>query len=258
MRVDMTVRRVPARPRACSVGLALALLAAVLQAGCASLEGDDYAVHDTNPDLNRASFKLSESLDRRFFAPVARTYQDLTPDLLEQGVENVFANLRSVNSSANGFLQGDFRRGGTDLLRLAINTTVGLGGLLDVAARSGLEHQGEDFGQTLAVWGWKNSRYVYVPLAGPATVRDLPGMILSAMMPRFLFGADYPLWATGLDLVSTRASALALTDARDAAALDPYVFTREAYYQRREFQIFNGQPPLDDFDAFFDEADLTE
>ena len=110
----------------------------------------------------------------------------------------------------------------------------------------------------MAVWGWRNSRYVYVPLVGPSTIRDIPAMAFGAFLTQRLFPKDYRLWVAGVGLLSARANALALTDARDAAALDPYVFTREAYYQRRDFMIHDGEPPLDDFDGFFDEADAIE
>ncbi|MXW49801.1 MAG: VacJ family lipoprotein [Gammaproteobacteria bacterium] len=235
---------------------ALALVAALLlQTACASLEGPDYGVYDKAPEFNRASFEVSESLDNNLFEPLAQGYRDLMPGPIEAGVLNFFSNLRTVDSSVNGFLQGKPKRGGIDLMRLLLNSTVGVAGLFDVATPAGFVAQNEDFGQTLAVWGWRNSRYVYVPLVGPSTVRDLPSLAIRAFVPRLLIGSGYPLWATGMDLVATRADALPLTDTRDAAALDPYAFTREAYYQRREFQIFDGNPPLDDFDDFFDEAD---
>ncbi|MYI69636.1 MAG: VacJ family lipoprotein [Boseongicola sp. SB0673_bin_14] len=235
---------------------ALALVAALLlQTACASLEGPDYGVYDKAPEFNRASFEVSESLDNNLFEPLAQGYRDLMPGPIEAGVLNFFSNLRTVDSSVNGFLQGKPKRGGIDLMRLLLNSTVGIAGLFDVATPAGFAAQNEDFGQTLAVWGWRNSRYVYVPLVGPSTIRDLPSMAIRAFTPRLLIGSGYPLWATGIDLVAARADALALTDTRDAAALDPYAFTREAYYQRREFQIFDGNPPLDDFDDFFDDTD---
>ncbi|MXY06692.1 MAG: VacJ family lipoprotein [Gammaproteobacteria bacterium] len=238
---------------------ALALAAALLlQTACASLEGPDYGVYDKAPEFNQASFELSENLDNNLFEPLAHGYRDLMPDPIETGLLNFFANLRTVNSSINGFLQGKPKSGGTDMMRFLVNSTVGVAGLFDVATPAGFPAQGEDFGQTLAVWGWRNSRYVYVPLVGPSTVRDLPSMAIRAFTPRLLLGGSYDLWMGGVDLVAARADALALTDARDAAALDPYAFTREAYYQRRKFQIFDGDPPLDDFDDFFDETDTVE
>lgn len=230
----------------------------LLQAACASLEGPDYGSYDTAPEFNRRAFELSETLDDNLFEPVAQGYRDITPDPIETGLLNVFSNLRTLDSCVNGFLQGKPKSGGTDLMRLLLNTTLGVAGLFDVATPAGFAAQGEDFGQTLAVWGWRNSRYVYVPLAGPSTVRDLPSMAIRALTPGWLIGGGYPLWGNGLDVLSARADALALTDARDAAALDPYAFTREAYYQRRKFQIFDGDPPVDDFDDFFSEARADE
>ena len=236
---------------------AAALSAALLlHLGCASLEGPDYGVYDANPELNRASFQFSENLDRTLIAPSARAYQNALPDPLETGVANFFANLRSVDSSLNGFLQGKPKSGGTDLARFVMNSTVGIGGLFDVATRAGLRDQQEDLGQTLAVWGWRKSRYLYVPFVGPSTLRDLPALALTVVAPRLLLGPHFELWLAGVGLLSARADALVLTDARDAAALDPYAFTREAYHQRREFLIHDGDPPLDDFDDFFDEPDL--
>ena len=238
---------------------AAAAAALVLQGACASLgDGADSAAYDANEGFNRASFEFSDKVDRRFIAPAARAYQSLLPDPVERGASNFFANLASVDSSINGFLQGKPKGGGTDLMRFLLNSTLGLAGVFDVATPAGFPAQNEDFGQTLAVWGWRNSRYFYVPLVGPSTVRDLPAMAFSAVLTPRLFPKDYRLWVGGVGLLSARADALALTDARDAAALDPYVFTREAYYQRREFMIHDGDPPLDDFDAFFDEADPIE
>lgn len=230
----------------------------LLQAACASLEGPDYGVYDLNEAFNRQSYDISEAIDEHAMVPVARGYQAIAPDLVETGISNFFKNLRSLDSGANGFLQGKPKRGATDSLRFVINTTVGLGGLFDVATPAGLYHQDEDIGQTLAVWGWKKSRYFYVPLVGPSTVRDLPVLVLRGFLPRIVLGGFHNLGISGLDVVSARAGALDLTETRDAAALDAYVFTREAYIQRRKFLIYDGNPPLDDFDDFFDEFEEEE
>lgn len=242
----------------CRLAVLLLAGAVLLQGGCASLEGPDYGVQDPNERFNRASFQFSDEVDRSLLVPVARAYQRILPPPMEQGAANFFANLRSVDSSLNGFLQGKPKSGGTDLMRFLLNSTLGVAGLFDVATPAGLRAQNEDFGQTLAVWGWRNSRYFYVPLMGPATVRDLPALAISALWPRLILGQYHDLWISGVGLVSARSEALTLTDARDSAALDPYAFTREAYYQRREFLIHDGRPPLDDFDSFFDEADAGE
>ena len=118
----------------------------------------------------------------------------------------------------------------------------------------GLERHVSDFGQTLAVAGVTRTRYLYIPVLGPSSARDLPGSLFHALLPRLLLGGYYPWWIAALDGINSRAAALTLSDARDTLALDPYVFTREAFYQRRKFLIFDGDPPREDPFAAFDES----
>lgn len=222
--------------------------------GCAPLQGPDYGVYDRAEAFNRASYAFTDAIDRTVLAPTARGYQRIAPDWLERGIANVFVNLRHIPSSANGLLQGKPKAAGTDLARLLINSTIGIGGFFDVASRWDLRFSEEDFGQTLAVWGVKNSRYVFVPFLGPTTLRDLPAVVVRSITPRLVFGSDYHWGWSALDLVSVRAGALSASDVRDASALDPYAFTRDAYYQRRKFLIYDGELPDDDlFDEFDDE-----
>ena len=226
------------------------LVSGLVMGGCSTLQGDDYAVYDPGERFNRASYDATEAVDRRVIAPVARGYKAVTPNRLQRGILNVFHNLRGIDSAVNGFLQGKPRAGTTDLARVVINSSIGLLGFFDVASRWGLRDQQEDFGQTLAVWGVKRTRYVYVPFLGPSTVRDLPSTLVRSFMPRLILGSDYHWSLSGLDLISARADLLGATRVRDASALDPYAFTRDAYYQRRKFLIFDGDPPVEDF---FDE-----
>jgi len=190
--------------------------------------------------------------------PVARGFKRVVPGFLRQGIQNFFSNVRGVDSAVNGFLQGKPRRGFTDVGRVLVNTTLGIGGLFDPATDMGLQFQDEDFGQTLAVWGYTESAYVYLPVVGPVTVRDIPVVVLRFAVPRFVLGENYTLGVGALDVVALRSEALALTQARDAAALDPYAFTREAYYQRRKFQIFDGAPPQDEFFDEFEDEEFEE
>ena len=222
-------------------------------AGCASLDGPEHGVYDPYEDFNRGSYGFSDWVDRNALVPVARGYEKVTPGWFRSGISNVFLNLTTVDSALNGFLQGKPKAGGTDLARVVINTTVGIGGLIDVASKAGLDYQEEDLGQTLAVAGVSRTRFFYVPLLGPSAVRDVPGVAIRAAIPRLLLGNAYRWWMGGIDLLNSRAEALALTDTRDSTALDPYAFTREAYYQRRKFLIFDGDPPVDDFFDEFDE-----
>ena len=227
-----------------------------LLSGCAALEGEDFAAFDPYEGVNRKSYVFTDSIDRAALQPVAKGYQHVMPDVVETGVLNVFNNLRTVDSTINGFLQAKPKAGFIDLSRLLINTTLGVAGIFDVASRWGLYDQNEDFGQTLAVWGMRKSRYVFVPFLGPTTIRDMPTTILRSFLPSLLLGSAYHWSISGLDIVSARASLLGASQVRDASALDPYAFTRDAYFQRRKFLIYDSRPPLDDlFDAFDEEFD---
>lgn len=238
----------------------LALLSLIfLGSACAGLSTEDYAPNDAFEKFNRASYDLTDSVDRNALVPVAKGYQKLLPDAVRKGILNIFANLRSIDSVINGFLQAKPKAGSTDLARLVINSTLGIGGIFDVASKWNLRAQNEDFGQTLAVWGVRKTRYVYLPLLGPTTMRDLPSTLLHSYLPRLIIGSDYHFGYSVLDTVSTRASLLTATDVRDASALDPYAFTRDAYFQRRKFLIYDGRPPLDDlFDEFEEDEFLDE
>jgi len=229
----------------------IAILSLCLLGGCSTLSGPEYAVFDEVERANRISYDVTDSVDRVAIAPLARGYKKITPNWLERGVSNFFLNLRTLDSSVNGFLQGKVSAGSTDFARLLINSTVGVGGFFDVAGHWGLRYQDEDFGQTLAVWGYRRSRYIFVPFLGPTTVRDLPSTLVRSATPRLVFGADYRIGYSALDLLSVRADTLGATEARDSSALDPYAFTRDAFYQRRKFQILDGELPDEDlFDEF--------
>ena len=238
--------------------LALLLSLGFLVSGCVAIKTDDFAVYDPYEQLNRDSYAATDAVDKAALQPVAEGYERITPGWLADGILNVFENLRTISSSVNGFLQGKPKSGATDLARLVVNSTVGIGGFFDVASGWNLPYQEEDFGQTLAVWGVKKTRYIYVPFLGPSTWRDLPSTVVRSALPRLLLGSDYHWAISAVDIVSARADLLSATEVRDTSALDPYAFTRDAYYQRRKFLIYDGRPPLDElFDEFeeFEEFD---
>lgn len=222
---------------------------------CSTLQGEEYAVYDNFEGFNRTSYQVSDSVDRAVIVPVARGYHKVMPDFVEQGITNFFLNLRTVASSANGFLQGKPRSGGEDFGRFLVNSTLGVGGLFDVASRVGIDYHDEDLGQTLAVWGWKRSRYLYVPFMGPSTVRDLPSTLMRGYITRLMLGSSYRWGMSAADFLQTRANLLALSDTRDASAIDPYAFTRDGYIQRRKFLIYDGDLPIDDLFDDFEEYD---
>lgn len=237
----MSVASMPFLRRAATLGASL-LLAATLQ-GCATRQ---------NPDpiesWNRQVFAFNEALDANVLRPVATGYNQVTPEPLRTSVRNVFNNVRDVWSTVNLFLQGRFRDGTVSVMRVAINTTLGLGGLVDWATPMRLDRPNEDFGQTLGVWGVAPGAYIVWPLLGPSTLRDsvsIPGdLYFSASTFGDTDGATFGL--AGLQVISVRASLLGATGLLDDVALDKYAFTRDAYLQRRQNLIYEGNPPEDD------------
>jgi len=232
--------------------LILCLGLSLLSGACSSVPANDYQSSDPLEGFNRASYNASDWVDRNAFVPIARGYSRITPGWWRTAVSNVFSNLLEVDSALNGFLQGKPKRGATDFTRVLMNSTLGIGGIFDVAQRAGLQSGQEDLGQTFAVWGAKQTPHVYIPFLGPSTIRDIPSVAIRAAIPQLLLGEAFEPWMRALRLLNTRAQLLTLTDTRDASALDPYVFTREAYYQTQKFQIFDGDPPEEDFDDFDD------
>lgn len=211
------------------------------------------SVEDPYENFNRKSYQFSEKIDKLLLAPLAKGYSRVLPDSIEQIFSNVFANIDSVPSSMNGFLQGRAEIGVSELSRLVINSSFGLGGLFDPATAWGIEKQHEDIGQTFAVWGVKDSPFIYIPILGPSTVRDMPVRLVGMAYPRVFIGEGLPGYATALRVVGQRAEMMEAIGQRDASAIDPYAFTRDAYKQRRAFEIFNGDPPVEDFFEDFEE-----
>ncbi len=226
----------------------------VLLTGCLHSGVQDSNPEDPYETFNRKSYQFSESVDKKLLAPVARGYSRVLPDPIEVGFNNIFANINSAPSSVNGLLQGQIEVGAREFVRLVINSTLGIAGCFDVASKWGITQQHEDIGQTLAVWGLKDSPYVYIPLLGPSTLRDIPVRLVDMSFPRLAIGEDFPGYGTALRVVGERAKMTGSIEQRDANAIDPYAFTRDAYTQLRAFEIFNGDPPVEDFfDEFEDE-----
>jgi phospholipid-binding lipoprotein MlaA len=233
------------------------LISALLLAGCASTpkEGDAQA---GNPDpiepVNRGFYAFNEGLDRALIKPLATGYSKITPAPVRTVVTNFFDNLSYLNVILNSFLQGKVGDGMSDLGRFIVNSTLGIGGLFDVATDMGLERHNEDLGQTLAVWGFGEGAYVYLPVRGPNTVRDLPNQASSLLLnPLTYISGTVLAPITALGIINARANLLDETNIRDEAALDGYSFTREAYLQRRQYLIYDGNPPTEGYDDIFDE-----
>jgi phospholipid-binding lipoprotein MlaA len=233
----------------------MVVLALITLAGCATAP-----TTADNPDplepANRTFYSINESLDKAILKPVAETYAEYTPQLVRDGVTNFFNNLTYLNVILNTFLQGKFDQGMADTLRFLYNSTFGLGGLIDVSTPIGMPAHDEDFGQTLAVWGGSEGTYLYLPLHGPDSTGNLPDLATSTLLNplTYVTGAVlFPLSA--LNIINKRANLLEATNIRDEAAVDPYIFTREAYVQRRQYLIHDGNPPVEGYEDIFDNGD---
>lgn len=223
--------------------------------GCATNQTTPNTTKADDPieSANRVSYTFTDTLDRNLLKPVAETYAEYTPAFARDSITNFFDNLSYLNVVLNSFLQGKFNQGMQDTSRFIANSTFGVMGLFDVATPIGLPAHQEDLGQTLAVWGVNEGSYLYVPIGGPNTTRNLPNYATSYFLNplTYVTGAVlFPL--TALDIINKRANLLEATNIRDEAAVDPYIFTREAYLQQREYLIFDGHPPVEGYDDIFD------
>ena len=224
-----------------SIMLVLVLLFA---SGCASTGGSD--PRDPLESFNRAMFSFNDGVDKTVLKPVAEGYRAVFPSMVRTGVANFFSNLEDFWIAVNQLLQGKVQNGVSDGARLLVNTTIGILGLFDVASEFGLDKHNEDFGQTLAVWGIGSGPYVVLPLFGSTTLRDgLSRFTLDRRADPVVNVNHVPTRNTlfAERLVSKRADLLELGNVVDEAALDKYSFSRDAYLQRRESLIHDGNPP---------------
>ncbi|MBU0901492.1 VacJ family lipoprotein [Pseudomonas sp. MIL19] len=194
---------------------------------------------------NRFMFRINDNVDMYTLKPLAKGYQAVTPQFLEDGVHNVFSNIGDVGNLANNLLQGKLHDAGVDTGRLIFNTTFGLLGFFDVGSAMGLQRSDEDFGQTLGVWGLGSGPYVVLPLLGPSTVRDAFGKLPDGALAANGYINHVPTRnvVLGVDAVDTRAQLLSV---ERLVSGDRYIFVRNAYLQNREFRVRDGQVE-DDF-----------
>jgi phospholipid-binding lipoprotein MlaA len=190
--------------------------------------------------FNRAMFTFNEKLDKYVLKPVATFYNLIMPKPLNQGVHNFFLNIGNLPVIANDILQANFYQMANDMWRLGVNTTVGIGGLFDIAERINLKPYSNDFGLTLAKWGYHNSTYIVLPFWGPRTIRDgigIPVDYYGFSIYPYIHPDSTRYELYGLSVIDWRAQALQYQDVMDQAAVDRYVFMRDAYLQRRAHQI---------------------
>lgn len=195
--------------------------------------------------MNRVSYEVHQVVDGKIVKPIAQAYVDYTPKIVQRGIHNFFGNIDDLFSAINGMLQGKGEKAGNDLGRVITNTGFGLLGLIDIAGEAGIPKGNEDFGQTFGYWGIPQGPYLFIPVFGPTTVRDGTGWVIRGFASPYGYLEDVStrniLWS--LNLIDLRASALEAEKLVQQAALDPYTFIRRSYLQRREYQVWDGNPP---------------
>lgn len=239
---------------------AVGLMSFVLGA-CASVPEEQRTESDPWEPMNRTLYSVNTTIDNVSLKPLAKGYQKVIPRLARTGVSNFMNNLVTPRSAVNNFLQGKPKHGFTELVRFVFNSTMGIGGLLDLATDAGLEAHVEDFGQTAAVWGMPSGPFVMLPLLGPHTLRDavFRPLDLAAHPLRYYENTSVRDKLQVLRIIDLRARLLSADKFLDDSK-DPYITLRESYLQNREYQVHDGNPPEDDefFDEFMDQEFLED
>lgn len=236
------------------------VLVGIALSGCASQAQQEINPDDPWEGFNRRVFVFNDTLDRYALKPIAQGYDVITPDPLQRGVGNFFSNLGEVRTIFNSLLQWKWANAGVSSGRFLLNSTLGLGGFLDPATELGWNVNDEDFGQTLAAWGVGEGPYVVLPFLGGRTLRHAGGLPADMYTsPQHYIDDEmtrYGLYA--LELISFRASVL---DQEQLIRGDRYSFLRDAYLQRRRFEVNDGDSGEDPFasdDFDFDDSDFAE
>jgi phospholipid-binding lipoprotein MlaA len=242
--------------RLCSPACLFLLLATPLT-GCGTASDDpaeQATIEDANDPfepVNRYFFEINYAFDELVFKPFAGWYRLMLPEFARDRVADVLRNVNEPVTLANDLMQGEWERAGDTAARFAINTTLGVVGLFDVAQHWGLRHHSEDFGQTLAVWGVAEGPYLMLPLLGPSTVRDGASRLVDAYFDAFSYlaaleGITYAMTTRRvLEGLELRSRNLETVDALRAGSLDYYASLRSVYLQNRAFEIANGEAAFD-------------
>jgi len=231
-----------------NVKLIINICLIVLPLSSVSLLSDE--INDPFENLNRKIFELNENLDKKIAKPVAETYSKVPPRI-KKGISNFFNNIEEVDTFVNQMLQGKPKQSINDLSRFIINSSVGLGGFIDVASRIGLDRHEEDFGQTLAVWGVDQGPYIMLPVLGPSTLRDTFSRPVSSFLSVtfHMTDTDVNIALKGIDAIETRER---LLDVESLLSGDKYSFVKDAYIQSMNYEIKDG---IDVEDEFIDDMD---
>lgn len=218
----------------------------IIITGCASINGPTDP-QDPFERYNRAVYTFNRNFDDAIATPVAKTYQNITPIWVDKGLTNFFSNLDDAIVIVNDLLQFKLTQAASDTARIFFNTTIGLFGFIDVATHLELPKHNEDFGQTLGYWGVPAGPYFVLPFLESSSIRDSVGLVADyTQLDPMINEIDSAATRNSLYVVKyidTRADLLAASRLLDTAAIDPYVFTRDAYLQRRRYYVYDGNPP---------------
>ena len=217
------------------------LILFLVSSGCATTknQSNNFNPEDPYEKSNRKVFEFNSKIDNLFLRPITDFYDSATPEFAQTSITNFFSNLDDIGISFNNFLQGNIVDSMSDITRFFINSIFGLGGFFDVASEMGLEKHSEDFGQTLGKWGAKPGPYLMLPFLGPSTTRDAFTFVGdTALAPTLsLDDSEARLGLISLDLINTYS---AFTGIADIESQDQYAFLRDAYLDRRKFEVNDG------------------
>lgn len=243
--------------------LAIPVLALSLLTACASTTpGDEQAVYDPVEGFNRTMFTFNNTADEYVLEPVAKGYRAVLPQDMRNGFRNVLRHLESPLDLANQILQGDFTGALNVVGRFVVNTLVGIGGFVDVAARNGMPYEDEDFGQTLAVWGLGDGPYLVLPFLGPSNVRDLGGTVVDGVADPVSIAAHNSGigWETdaariAVGAIDGRSRVIDEVNEAKKSSVDYYATVRSFYKQKRDSEIQDGK--INHNIANFDDEDVA-
>jgi phospholipid-binding lipoprotein MlaA len=235
------------------------LLGAGLFAGLSGCATTSEFADERDPleGFNRNVYLFNDKLDKYALKPIAEGYQWVMPEFADKGVSHFFSNLGDLGITLNDLLQFKLGQAGEDGSRFLINTTLGIAGFMDVATGFGFEKHNEDFGQTLGVWGVPAGPYIVLPFFGPSSPRGATGLVGDYLADpiTYVTGWDARLAFQATRVVDFRADNLSTSKVIGEAALDEYEFIRDGYFQRREYLVFDGNPPEDE-EEFFEEEEF--
>lgn len=238
--------------------LGTVIISSVLSA-CSTMPTQDK--NDPWESWNRDVHGFNKDVDDAVLKPLAKGYQEVTPNPVDESITNVFSNINDIGVTINDFLQFKFLQGGMDASRFLINTTAGVVGIFDVASMIDLPKHNEDFGQTLGFWGVPSGSYMVLPFLGASTPRDTVGLVADALFNPLTYVSFFGGFAanaataaaTAVDVTDTRSDLMSSEKILNEASVDRYDFVKNAYKQRREYLIHDGNPPEDNEDPLLEE-----